>query len=469
MNQSFLSSTSRRNFIKTSAVLGGALLAPIGFSAGALPTLKSLKVGLIGCGGRGTGAANQALTPITMSCSPRWRTFLKTACEIRSLEALQKENPEKVQVPAEKLRRPGCISKSDRQRRGCGDSRDPARFSSAASQGRGGRRQTYFLRKTGGDGRARRPFRSRFGCRSQEKETRPRGGLLLALQHAERALFQQIHSGAIGDLRAMYATYYTGPVKPMPPSSDRPDGMSDVEWQLRNWYNFVWLCGDSLVDKPFTPSIGSPGRCGDIPPLKCVAVGGRQIPANGGNIFDHFEINYEYADNVRAFLGCRQIPNCANDNTATFYGSKGSARELGFAGMPFIKGETKWKYDGERPDMYQMEHNELFASIRAGKPINDGERMAHRHLWPDHGTHGRLHRQEITWDMAMNSQEKLVPDDLTWDAECRSNRGCPAKRNSSGKKIMPMKSPLATPNRNRATRQDSTGPSSFNLGLVVRS
>ena len=155
----------------------------------------------------------------------------------------------------------------------------------------------------------------------------------------------------------------------------------------------------------------------DVPPLKCVAVGGRQIPAHGGNIYDHFEINYEYEDNVRAFLGCRQIPNCSNDNTATFYGTKGLAREVGFSGMPFVKGETNWRYDGERPDMYQVEHNELFASIRAGDPINDGVRLAYSSLMAIMGRMAAYTGQEITWEMALNSQEQLVPDNLVWDAE----------------------------------------------------
>src|SRR5207244_2239868 len=85
---------------------------------------------------------------------------------------------------------------------------------------------------------------------------------------AERALFKQIHDGAIGEIRAMYGTYYTGPVKPMPPASERPAGMSDVEWQVRNWYNFVWLCGDSLVEQAVHAVDWLAWAMKDVPPLK---------------------------------------------------------------------------------------------------------------------------------------------------------------------------------------------------------
>ena len=417
MNPSFLSSTTRRNFIKTSAVLGGALIAPIGFSANAAPNTEKLKVGLIGCGGRGTGAANQALNADKNVALTAMADVFETSLR-NSLGTLQKENPEKVQVPPE-----NCFVGLDGFQKVIDSGVDvvilatppgfrPQHLKAAVDAGK----HIFCEKPVATDGPGIRSVLASVE-EAKKKKLALVAGFCWRYNNAERALFQQIHSGAIGDLRAMYATYYTGPVKPMPPASDRPEGMSDVEWQLRNWYNFVWLCGDGLVEQAVHAVDWIAWAMRDIPPLKCVAVGGRQIPAHGGNIFDHFEINYEYADNVRAFLGCRQIPNCSNDNTATFYGSKGFARELGFAGMPFVKGETNWKYDGERPDMYQVEHNELFASIRSGDPINDGVRLAHSSLMAIMGRMAAYTGQEITWDMALNSQEKLVPENLKWDAE----------------------------------------------------
>lgn len=97
-----------------------------------------------------------------------------------------------------------------------------------------------------------------------------------------QATFEQVKNGAIGDIVAYYATYYTSPVKPMPPASTWPAGISDTEWQIRNWYNFQWLCGDSLVEQAVHSVDKIAWAMNDQPPVSCVAVGGRQVPAEGG-------------------------------------------------------------------------------------------------------------------------------------------------------------------------------------------
>jgi predicted dehydrogenase len=239
-------------------------------------------------------------------------------------------------------------------------------------------------------------------------------GFCWRYNYAERELFKRMLGGDIGDIRVFYGTYYTSPVKPMPAASKRPDGMSDFEWQVRNWYNFVWLGGDGLVEQAVHAVDWMCWTMKDVPPLKAIAVGGRQIPANGGNIFDHFEVNYEYADGVRGFLGCRQIAHCANDNSATIYGTRGTAREMGFR-TPFITGEKEWRFSGDRPDMYQVEHDEMFASIRAGTPINNGIRLAHSSLTAIMGRMAAYTGEEVTWEQALNSEEKLVPENMDWN------------------------------------------------------
>src|SRR5438045_1930059 len=125
---------------------------------------------------------------------------------------------------------------------------------------------------------------------------------------------KRLHDGAIGPVRAIHATYVTGPVKPMPSPASRPAGMSDTEWQIRNWYNFAWLCGDSLVEQAVHSADKIAWAMHDEPPTSCVAVGGRMVPNEGGNIYDHFEVNYTYPNGVRAFLANRQIPGCYNEN-----------------------------------------------------------------------------------------------------------------------------------------------------------
>ena len=155
--------------------------------------------------------------------------------------------------------------------------------------------------------------------------------------------FEQIKSGAIGDIVAYYATYYTSPVKPMPPASERPEGMSDVQWQIANWYNFTWTCGDSLVEQAIHSADKIAWAMNDEPPISCVGNGGRQVPAEGGNIYDHFAINYLYPNNVRAFLANRQSEGCHNENADYIMGTKGVCT-IGKGPIPRIEGETNWAY-----------------------------------------------------------------------------------------------------------------------------
>jgi myo-inositol 2-dehydrogenase/D-chiro-inositol 1-dehydrogenase len=226
--------------------------------------------------------------------------------------------------------------------------------------------------------------------------------------------FKQVHDGAIGRLIAYYATYYTNPVKPMPPASSRPAGMSDVEWQIRNWYNFVWLCGDSLVEQAVHSVDKIAWAMNDEPPVSCVAVGGRAVPAEGGNIFDHFEVNYLYPNGVRAIMANRQAENCYNENSDYLLGTEGTCT-IGRGPKPRIEGKTNWTWNGQPYDMYQREHDVLFASIRKKTPLNDGKRLATSTLLAIMGRMAAYTGQQVTWEQALNSQESLVPATIDWN------------------------------------------------------
>jgi predicted dehydrogenase len=205
-------------------------------------------------------------------------------------------------------------------------------------------------------------------------------------------------------------------VKPMRPASRRPAGMSDVEWQLQNWYNFVWLSGDGLVEQACHSVDKIAWAMNGILPLKAVATGGRQFPNNEGNIFDHIDVFYEFPDGVRAFMAQRQISNCYGDNSDYLMGSDGLGTIKGWSD-PSVTGKESWRYRGPKSDMYQVEHNELFDSIRNGKPINDGIWMAHSTMMAIMGRMAAYTGKEISWAEAMNSEEQLVPDNLTWDMD----------------------------------------------------
>jgi len=155
-------------------------------------------------------------------------------------------------------------------------------------------------------------------------------------------------------------------------------------------------------------------------PAKAVGLGGRQVRSGPeyGHIYDHFSIVYEYTDETKLHSNCRQMPGCIGDMSCHVYGTKGLAH-LGERrrGM-LIKNEAgDWRYEGEENDLYQTEHNELFASIRNGRPINNGEYMAKSTLVAIMGRMAAYTGQAITWDMALNSQEDLTPPSYDWNAK----------------------------------------------------
>ena len=233
-----------------------------------------------------------------------------------------------------------------------------------------------------------------------------------------RRIVELVADGAIGDITSIYTNYFTGPVKPMPPASARPADISDVDWQVRNWYNFSWISGDGLVEQAVHSIDKMCWVMKDVPPVSCVSNGGRAVAANGGNIFDHISVYYKYANGVFAHHGCRQIPGAWGQNADFINGTKG--RLIIGAGAVRIEGENAWRAKGAENDMYQQEHTELFASIRKGEGRNDGEWLAKSTLTAIMGRMAAYTGQEVTWEQAINAQHNLLPegvtmDNLTWD------------------------------------------------------
>jgi predicted dehydrogenase len=233
-----------------------------------------------------------------------------------------------------------------------------------------------------------------------------------------------MEEGLIGDVTSVYATYYSGHSKPHLDPSERPSGMSDVEWQIRNWYNYTWLGGGGLVEQA-VHSVDKIGWVmGDTSPIKCRATGGLAAPQLGnGNIFDHYHIAYEYPNNVWCHLASRKAPGCTNENADYVRGTKGSLI-IGRGSTPYIEdnaGKQLWSprlpRGQKEPNMYQVEHDEFFESIRTGNHINDGPRMIHSSMMAIMGRMSAHTGQEITWDQAMAAEEDLFPGDeanLDW-------------------------------------------------------
>jgi len=416
-------SSSRRQFLKTSgaAALGSALASPLAFTqkaSGAYSSSDTLKVGLIGCGGRGTGATAQALSTgedvVLTAMADVFEDRLQRSR--KNLQANEKFG-QRVKVSDD-----ACFVGLDGFEKVINSGVDvvvlgtppgfrPQHLRAAIEAGK-----HVFCEKPMATDPAGVRSVLKSAAMAKEKNLSLVAGFCWRYDLARRAFYEQVHQGAIGDIRAVYATYLTGPVKPMPPANTRPAGMGDVEWQLRNWYNFVWLSGDGLVEQACHSVDKIAWAFNGVLPLKAVATGGRQFPNNEGNIFDHIDIFYEFPNGARAFMAQRQIRGCYGENSDYLMGADGVGTIKGW-NDPVIKGEKSWRYRGPKASMYQVEHNELFDSIRKGKPMNDGVWMAHSTLMAIMGRMAAYTGQEVSWDQAMNSQLKLVPDNLTWDMD----------------------------------------------------
>lgn len=398
--------TGRRRFLQTTTLAAG-------FPAFLTGAGQAIKVGLVGCGGRGTGAAAQALKADDYS-------ELTAVADIDrervmdSLARLQKAAAGKVKVEEKNI-----FLGLDAFQKVIDSGVDvvllatppgfrPQHLRAAVEAGK----HVFSEKPIAVDAPGVRSVIETSKL-AREKQVSLVSGFCWRYSNYIRETFEQVHGGGIGSLMAYYATYLTTPVKPMPPAHTRPEGMSDVEWQIRNWYNFDWLSGDGLVEQAVHSVDKIAWAMKDQPPISCTAVGGRQIPAEGGNIYDHFEINYLYPNNVRAFMACRQIVGCYNENSDYIMGSDGVCT-IGRGPLPRIAGKTNWTFRGQKNDMYQAEHDALFAAVRRGQPINDGEWMAHSTMLAIMGRMAAYTGQQITWDQAINSQEALVPENLDW-------------------------------------------------------
>lgn len=414
MNASLISQPSRRRFLQTTsaAVAVGAVAAPWMLRGAAMET--PLKIGLVGCGGRGSGAADNALrADANVELTAMGDVF--EAPLRNSLANLQAKHPQKVKVTPDH-----CFVGLDAYQKVINSGVDvvllcsppgfrPQHLAAAVAAGK----HTFCEKPMATDAPGVRSIMESTKI-ARQKKLAIVAGFCWRYEPGRREFYQRVHEGALGALRAVYATYLTSPVKPMPPANTRPPGMGDVEWQLRNWYNFVWICGDGLVEQACHSVDKIAWAMRDQPPLKAVANGGRNIPNGEGNIFDHIDVFYEYPNGVRAFMAQRQIAGCVGDNSDYLMGEKGTGTIKGW-NPPILQTTELWRYKGERKDMYQVEHDELFASIRKGQPINDGDWMASSTLMAIMGRMAAYTGKEITWEMALNSKEKLVPEPLTWD------------------------------------------------------
>jgi predicted dehydrogenase len=408
--------SSRREFLSRSsaAVVAGTIagqlsLAPRVFAAGS----DVLKVGLIGCGGRGSGAASQALHADSRIQLTALGDAFADKLESSLSNLTNSGVGEKVAVPSDHKfvgfdAYKGVIDSGvDVVILATPPHFRPAHLQYAVEKGK----HAFVEKPVAVDGPG---VRSMFAtCElARQKNLAVVSGLCWRYHPGMRATFAKVHEGAVGDIVTIQATYLTQPLKKFPRQPD----WTDLEFQLRNWNGFTWLSGDFNVEQHVHSIDKVAWAMHDEPPVQCTGVGGRQARTGdeSGYVYDHFSVVYEYANGVKAFCTCRQMDNCTNDVTDHIFGTKGVCHVMPHEIV--AGGKTVWKYPTKKGevDMYQSEHNELFASIRNGTPINNGDYMTKSTLMAIMGRMSAYTGKTITWEQALNSKETLGPAKYQW-------------------------------------------------------
>jgi myo-inositol 2-dehydrogenase / D-chiro-inositol 1-dehydrogenase len=397
---------TRRAFVQTSAALAAAPFLPH------VEGRDEIRVGLVGCGGRGSGAALQALkadkSAVLVAMADAFGDRLD-----RSLGHLTKAAAAQVRVAddhkfvgldsGERLIASGVdvvLLASPPVFR-------PAHLRLAVEAGK----HVFCEKPVAVDGPGIRSVLESVRI-SKEKKLSLVSGFCWRYSAPHRENFKRLHDGAIGKIVAVYTTYNTTPLNTHP----RKPEWTPLDFQVRNWQHFTWLSGDHIAEQAVHSIDKMLWAMNGELPVRATAVGGRQAREGEetGNVYDHFSVTYEFKSGAPGFHMCRQIANCSNDNSDLIIGDKGTCEITSFNGKHVITGPNAWKWrsKGDENDMYQQELDELFASIRKGEAKNDGALMADGTIAAILGRMAAYTGQTLTWEQAVNSQESLLPAKL---------------------------------------------------------
>jgi len=411
--------SSRRDFIKTStlAVSAGALgslaLSSRAYAAGD----DTIRVGLIGCGGRGSGAAGQALsTKGNVKLVAMGDAFSeRLEGSLKNLSKKFTSQPGRVDVDAdhkfvgfdayEKV----LASDVDLVILATPPGFRPIHFEAAVAAGK----HIFMEKPVATDCPGVRSVLES-AQRAKEKNLKVGVGLQRHHQFPYMETVNRIHDGEIGDIVALRVYWNGGGV--WDPRRSRDQVKTEMEYQMWSWYYYNWLCGDHIVEQHIhNLDVGNWVK--QSYPTECHGMGGREVRKHKkyGEIFDHHAVEYAYADGTRMFSQCRHIRNCWNSVTEHAIGTNGTADISGHR-LAFADG-NKWRSSANKNDPYQTEHDDLFAAIRENETYNEADNGAFSTLTAIMGRMATYSGKIIKWDDALNSELSIMPSEFAWDAE----------------------------------------------------
>ena len=413
---------SRRNFLKASAAAVSAAHFG-GYAAGS----DIIRVGVVGCGGRGTAAAINAMNAdkgvrlVAMA-----DLLLDRAQEKRNL--LKVKRPEQVAVDDDH-----CFAGFDGYKNVI-ESVDVVLIANAA--------KFHPLHMRAAIEAGKHVFVEKphaidpagvkavvAACElARQKKLCVVSGLQSRYHPGYRETMRRVHDGAIGDIVAIEENFLRAPYVLYP----RKPGQTEVQYQGSNQYHFHWLSGDDVPQSLVHNLDRSSWALHEQAPLKCHGLGGRSTLRGEiyGNVFDHHAVVYEFPGGVRVYAFCRTIPDCYNETSSILLGAKGRCDLLRLR----IEGETKWQYQGAKTDPYDQEHVELFQAIRSGNPINNGDYMARSTLIAIMGEISCYSGKEVTWEQISASDFYFPPK----PEDCRIDMEPPVRPGPDGTYPVPF-------------------------------
>ncbi|MCY4000589.1 MAG: Gfo/Idh/MocA family oxidoreductase [Bacteroidetes bacterium] len=396
---------NRRNFVKVTAAGTLGLMASGNFAYAG--TRDVMRVGVIGCGGRGTGAARDAVISSEKVEIVAMGDLFQDRLDA-SRTALQQEIGDAYKVDDDH-----AFVGFDAYQNILDTDIDlvilasppgfrPKHFTAAMNAGK-----HVFMEKPVSVDVAGAMKIMEAGKIADQKGLSVVAGTLYRRQPSFMEAIQHIHDGMIGEIVAAQEYYLTGPIW----LRERKEGMSDMEWQCRNWYYFTWLGGDHIVEQ-FVHNIDVINWVFQSHPEQAISLGGRiaRTAPEYGHIYDHFSVEYTYPGDVLVEAKCRQFTGATNRVENRVVGTKGIAH-LNPQNSAIYAHDGSMLFEMTEPGAngYVQEHTDLIASIREGKPINETNQITASTLTAVLGRESAYTGLQLSWEELMSSGLDLSP------------------------------------------------------------